>query len=97
MLAKGRPGLYQAPNAPEPTPGALPIIAIHGINTSCKGFMTKAVIKGISENPYGSPVYCIEYGANNDSILNSVTNLVEKTCAMLNENAEEYNLRNGKG
>ena len=79
----------------KPVDGALPVIAFHGINTSCKHFMTGSEFLGLTNSPYGNRVYCAEYGAEIHSIFHSIGYLTERACQLLEENADRLNLKNG--
>lgn len=86
----------QDENSMEPDAGALPVIVFHGINTSCKNFVNKPAFKALSTSPYHNKVYCVEYGADINSILKSISYLTKHACKLVEKYATQYNLNNGK-
>jgi hypothetical protein len=80
---------------PDPENGALPVIVFHGINTSCASFIKHTAFLTMKNSPYGNKVYCVEYGANINSILRSINFLVKHACNLLKKHASSYGLNNG--
>jgi hypothetical protein len=74
----------------------LPIIFFHGLGSSChideKGAAYKAMRDG---SPYKNPIYCVEYGALVNSVLQSINFHCKKACRELERLSGKYNLENG--